>query len=85
MWFRFVSDLIVNEKEDFSTVMALSGHKDISMLKRYSHTQEEAKRSAIQKLGKHVTISTMDTYLDTKPDIEHLIDNSVEDLSNRKY
>jgi len=30
--------------------MALSGHKDISMLKRYSHTREEAKRVAINKL-----------------------------------
>jgi len=46
----FVSNLIVNEKEDFATVMALSGHKDISMLKRYSHTQEEAKKDAIKKL-----------------------------------
>jgi len=44
----FVSNLIVGEKEDFATVMALSGHKDISMLKRYSHTQEQAKRAAIQ-------------------------------------
>lgn len=48
----FVSNLIVNHKEDFATVMALSGHKDISMLKRYSHTQEEAKRKAVIKLGK---------------------------------
>ena len=46
----FVSNLIVNEKEDFATVMALSGHKDISMLKRYSHTQEEAKKAAIEFL-----------------------------------
>ena len=46
----FVSNLIVNEKEDFATVMALSGHKDISMLKRYSHTHEDAKRNAIKKL-----------------------------------
>lgn len=48
----FVSNLIVGEKEDFATVMALSGHKDISMLKRYSHTREEAKRNAIRKLEK---------------------------------
>ncbi|MFI5322075.1 MAG: tyrosine-type recombinase/integrase [Thermodesulfobacteriota bacterium] len=80
----FVSNLIVNEKEDFATVMALSGHKDISMLKRYSHTQEEAKKAAIKKLGRHVKISTMDTYLDTKPDIDHPISNSVVDLTNRK-
>ena len=46
----FVSNLIVNEKEDFATVMALSGHKDISMLKRYSHTHEEAKRIAVNKI-----------------------------------
>ncbi len=48
----FVSNLIVGEKEDFATVMALSGHRDISMLKRYSHTQEEAKKAAIAKLEK---------------------------------
>jgi integrase len=30
----FVSNLIVREKEDFRTVMELSGHKDTSMLKR---------------------------------------------------
>ncbi len=40
----FISNLIVEEKEDFATVMELSGHKDISMLKRYSHTREEAKK-----------------------------------------
>lgn len=50
----FVSNLIVNEKEDFATVMALSGHKDISMLKRYSHTKEEAKKAAIYKLQKRM-------------------------------
>jgi len=47
----FISNLIVNEKEDFATVMELSGHKDISMLKHYSHTREEAKRNAINKLN----------------------------------
>jgi len=36
--------------------MALSGHKDISMLKRYSHTREEAKKNAVQKL--HTTLPT---------------------------
>ena len=68
----FISNLIVNEKEDFATVMALSGHKDISMLKRYSHTQEEAKKAAIEKLGKHIEKSTIDTYMDTKSDIDTL-------------
>lgn len=31
--------------------MAISGHKDIRMLQRYSHTNEHAKRVAINKLG----------------------------------
>lgn len=40
----FTSRLIVDEKEDYATVLALTGHKDISMLLRYSHTREEEKR-----------------------------------------
>jgi integrase len=47
----FVSNLIVKEKEDSATVMAISGHKDIRMLQRYSHTNEDAKREAIRKLN----------------------------------
>ena len=47
----FVSNLIVREKEDYATVMAISGHKDIRMLQRYSHTNEDAKRNAIKKLN----------------------------------
>lgn len=81
----FVSNLIVGEKEDFATVMALSGHKDISMLKRYSHTREEAKKAAIQKLGKHVRITTIDTYLDTEAEIDPSAPNSVIDLTTRNH
>jgi integrase len=55
----FVSNLIVGEKEDVATVMELSGHKDMSMLKRYSHTREDAKKAAIQKLG--VRLENFDT------------------------
>ena len=33
----------------------------------------------------HINITTVDTYLDSNPDIEHLTDNRVVDLSNRKY
>jgi len=47
----FTSRLIVDEKEDYATVMALTGHKDIRMLQRYSHTREEAKRSAVNKIS----------------------------------
>ena len=42
---------ILTNREDYATVMALTGHKDISMLLRYSHTREEAKRSAINKIS----------------------------------
>jgi len=63
--------------------MALSGHKDISMLKRYSHTQEEAKKAAIQKLGKHVQITAIDTYMDIKAEIDSPTHNSVIDLTIR--
>ncbi len=61
----FISNLIVDEKEDFATVMSLSGHKDIRMLKHYSHTHEDAKKTAVEKLAERIKLSTMDTYLDT--------------------
>jgi integrase len=50
----FTSRLIVDEKEDYATVMALTGHKDIRMLQRYSHTREEAKKIAINKLSNNL-------------------------------
>jgi len=62
----FISNLIVDEKEDYTTVMSLSGHKSIRMLQRYSHTHEKAKKTAISKLGKSLNLTSMDTYLDTK-------------------
>jgi len=65
----FISRLIVDEKEDFATVMSLSGHKDIRMLKHYSHTHEDAKKAAVEKLGERIKSSTMDTYLDTSDKI----------------
>ena len=61
----FCSDLIVGEKEDIATVMELTGHKDIRMLKRYSHTREEAKKAAITKLGKRLNSLSIDTSMDT--------------------
>jgi integrase len=61
----FVSNLVVGEKQDLTTVMELSGHKDIRMLKRYSHTREEAKRIAIERLGERLNSTVIDTSLDT--------------------
>jgi len=52
----FVSNLIVNESVDFETVMSLSGHKSLSMLKRYTHTNRNAKKEAVQKLDKYMII-----------------------------
>jgi len=81
----FMTDLIVDEKEDFATVMALSGHKSMSMLKRYTHAKEEAKKTAMKKRENHVNISTMETYLDTKADMDPLSDNAIIGLTNRKH
>lgn len=47
----FITNLIVDQKEDLITVSELSGHKDMRMLKRYGHSNEEHKKEAIQKLG----------------------------------
>jgi integrase len=63
----FVSNLIVGEKEDLATVMELSGHKDIRMLRRYSHTRESAKKTAVEKLGERLNRLFMDTSSDTSP------------------
>lgn len=52
----FISNLIVDEKEDYITVMNLSGHKTIRMLVRYSHTHEKAKQAAVRKLGKNIAL-----------------------------
>jgi integrase len=46
----FASNLVTRLKEDMVTVMELTGHKDIRMLKRYSHTKEELKKEAMTKL-----------------------------------
>jgi len=77
----FCSNLIVGEKEDIATVMELTGYKDIRMLKRYSHTREEAKKAAIAKLGNRLKNVGMDTSLDTKPQVDESKATNVVDLS----
>lgn len=77
----FCSNLIVGEKKDFATVMALSGHKDISLLKRYSHTQETAKKAAVNKLGKDLNFLTPDTYYDTSDENAVSEDNNVIEIT----
>lgn len=46
----FISNLIVKYGIDIQTVMSLSGHKDINTLKRYIHTNENARRNAVELL-----------------------------------
>lgn len=41
---------------DFETVMSLSGHKSLSMLKCYTHTNKKAKKEAVEKLEKYMKI-----------------------------
>ena len=77
----FISNLIVGEKEDFATVMELSGHKDITMLKRYSHTREEAKKTAIKKLGNRLKVKAIDTSLDTNTKINEIDSTEIIDVS----
>jgi len=66
----FVSNLIVNEGVDFETVMSLSGHKTLSMLKRYTHTNRKVKKEAVKKLEKYVNLEDFGHNLVTKPKIE---------------
>jgi integrase len=77
----FVSTLIVDEKEDNATVMAMSGHKDMRMLQRYSHTREEAKKSAISKLGNRLKSvhfeGGVDTYSDTSDINQETMDTNI--------
>jgi len=61
----FVSALIVDEREDIATVMSLSGHKDIRMLKHYTHTNERAKKAAVDRLSERIKRAAIDTYMDT--------------------
>ena len=79
----FCSNLIVGEKEDFVTVMELTGHKDMRMLKRYSHTKESAKRIAIDKLGNRLNQIVIDTPLDTTPKITNATLANLSVVSSR--
>lgn len=76
----FVSRLLVDEGVDYATVMSLSGHKDIKMLLRYSHTSEAAKETAIRKLEKSLEAPN---YTPTSYS-ENIEPEKVVDISKRK-
>ena len=48
--------MIVDVGVDFETVMSLTGHKSLSMLKRYTHINQYAKREAVKKLENHLNL-----------------------------
>jgi hypothetical protein len=77
----FVSTMIVDEKKDNATVMAISGHKDMRMLQRYSHTREEAKRLAIAKHGNRLKSALMDNRMDTTPPNQEVMDTDIVALT----
>ena len=56
----FATRLVMNGV-DLITVQELLGHKDIRMVKRYSHPTPEHKKRAVESLK----VQVMDTYLDT--------------------
>jgi len=78
----FISNLIVNEGVDFETVMSLSGHKSVSMLKRYTHTNKNAKQEAVKKLEKYINIENNGHNLVTKPVSRKNEESVVISLSN---
>jgi len=80
----FASNLVVGQKEDIITVMELTGHKDIRMLKRYSHTREEYKKKAIKRLGDSLKLEVIDTSLDTTPFEPKFKEADIIELSKQK-
>ena len=48
--------MIVDVGVNFETVMSLTAHKSLSMLKRYTHTNQNAKRDAVKKLENHLNL-----------------------------
>jgi len=78
----FVSNLIVNERVDFETVMSLSGHKTLSMLKRYTHTNRKVKKEAVKKLEKYINLDEFGHNLVTKPKIEETEESKVINITS---
>jgi len=68
----FISNLIVNEGVDFETVMSLSGHKSLAMLKRYTHTHGKAKKEAVKKLDKYMEFGDSGHKLVTIPQVPNI-------------
>jgi len=51
----FITDLITSGV-DIITIMEITGHKDIRMIKRYSHPTNSHKKQAVEKLNSNTNI-----------------------------
>ena len=65
--------------------MSLSGHKDIKMLQRYTHTHQDSKRLAVEKLKNMVNIESIDTYIDTMDHLDNVSDIDKKVVTNWQY
>jgi len=74
----FCSNLMVNERVDFETVMSLSGHKSLTMLKRYTHTNKNAKKDAVKRLEKYMNIENNSHNMVTN--VESIKDKDSKDI-----
>jgi len=81
----FCSNMIVNVGVDFETVMSLTGHKSLSMLKRYTHTNKNAKKEAVKKLENHLKLPIYSHNLVTKTINEKLEESKVVHLSTLNH
>lgn len=81
----FCSKMIVDVGVDFETVMSLTGHKSLSMLKRYTHTNKNAKKEAVIKLEKYLNLPIYSHELVTSNEGENFDESKVINLSSSNH
>ena len=81
----FTSNLIVKENMDFKTVMTLTGHKDISVLKIYTHSNDDARLRAVEKLEKRVNFDNSCQLIGNSKITGLAKDNNVISLSSSDH
>ena len=81
----FISNLIVKESMDFETVMTLTGHKDISVLKIYTHSNDKARLKAVEKLENRVNFNNSCQKIGNSEFSVQLKNNNVLSLSSSDH